>query len=184
MLDLLPLAAGLTGLAGLSSIPAIDIYVTERIYRLSTFHRFSTYFSTAILWLNFTGSLACLPASYTRYVYRYAVELGLINVGFKSLLDRPRPVDSWLTNKGEYPPVYAIRYTNCATLNQSFPSGHVATVYCTYHLLSVSDFPEAAQQLWVVLLGLTIFARMNLGAHHFSDCMWALLICHCAFRTN
>lgn len=180
MLYPLVLAAGLAGLAGLSSIPAIDIYVTERIYRLSQFHRFSTYFSTAILWLNFTGSLACLPASYTRYVYRYAVELGLINVGFKGLLDRPRPVDSWLGDKGVYLPVYAIRRTTCSTLNQSFPSGHVATVYCTYHLLS----NPYAQQLWVVLLGITIFARMNLGAHHFSDCMWALLICQSAMTAT
>ena len=155
-----------------ASIPKVDQWLTTTIYSLPT-GQYSAAFSTYILPVNFVVCLWAAP-NIGVYLYRYGVEMVLVNGLFKSLLDRPRPRDSlFLTGTTAfYAPLHGIRFTKNYRLNQSFPSGHVATIYLTYSLLT-----GTLATWYAVVLGLTFFARINAGAHHFSDCVWALIIC-------
>ena len=49
------------------------------------------------------------------------------------LLERKRPEDSLFLNN-KYEGIYNIRFSKNWFKNQSFPSGHVATIYLTYRL--------------------------------------------------
>jgi len=168
-------------IALLSNIPVIDKYITVRISKLKHVEKYTRQFSMAIIYFNIGFNIYLWGYIPSNILYlRYCIELLLVNVMLKYLLDRPRPKHSLLTT-GKYYPIYKIRITKNWRKKQSFPSGHVTTVYCTYYLLNMLDFP-AWTWIYFFLLFLTIFARINTGAHHFSDCIWAILICQYAFK--
>ena len=63
--------------------------------------------------------------------------------------------------------------------NQSFPSGHIATIYTTYLLFESNPF---IKYLYLLLLCVTGFCRVNLGDHHVSDCIFSLYICQISYH--
>ena len=60
---------------------------------------------------------------------------------------------------------------------QSFPSGHVSSTYISLLLLE-KDF-LMHKFITYILIFLIIIARINNGAHYFSDCMYAIFFVNC-----
>ena len=108
-------------------------------------------------------------------VYRYFIELIIINFCFKWLLDRPRPKYSLIKNNN-FISIFETTISKKWKSNQSFPSGHVATIYCTYYIISTHLNNLILSYFYLFLLFTTCFCRINLGAHHFTDCIFAILI--------
>ena len=157
-------------------IPVVDKYITKLLYDQKNLHKFSKLFSNYIIYFNIVVNIYILlyKKIYYKLILRYFIELFIINIVFKMFLDRPRPRDSYLLNDLLYTPVYNIRYSKNWHINQSFPSGHTATLYLTFFL----TYNSYLNYLYLVLLGLTVFSRINSGAHYVTDCVSSILICH------
>ena len=163
----------------LSSIPIIDITITKYLYLLKT-RKITSLFSTYIIYFNLIVNLMLLnKINYKIIIYRYFVELFIINVCFKSLLDRPRPYDSiFKININKYYGIFDLKISKKWTINQSFPSGHVSTIYSTFYIINNIPSWYLANYFYLLLLILTIYSRINIGAHYFSDCIFAIFICN------
>jgi membrane-associated phospholipid phosphatase len=170
------------GVLFLSCIPAIDQRVSHFISARVQTRDFMTHFSNYIIYFNIGVNLYLLYLLYLLYssvhmahlLCRYFIELFLVNLIFKLGIYRPRPIE------GLYVPIYQLRWWKYDIWkNQSFPSGHVTTMFTTYYLLPDTD---KLAKLYLVLIGITIYARMNVGAHYFSDCMFAIFIAICVFK--
>jgi len=164
----------------ISTIPFIDKQLTILIYNLRQFHHFSKNFSTWILYFNILINLGYIYfiGNYKNVFVRYFIELFIINILFKSLLDRPRPRNS-LIKTANYIPIYKIHLTKDWAKNQSFPSGHIATIFTTFLLF---ENYSIIKHLYLIILGVTGFCRVNLGEHHVSDCIWSLYICQFSYN--
>jgi membrane-associated phospholipid phosphatase len=164
-------------------LPFIDKYITRVLYKQKKFYRFSRLFSNYIIHFNIIVNIYVLlyKQLYQKLILRYFIELVLINVVFKMFLDRPRPRNSYLIKKNLYIPVYKIRPSKNWYINQSFPSGHMATIYLTYFLTYNTNV--YLNYLYFSLIGLTLFCRINAGAHYLSDCVSSIIICN-LFKSN
>lgn len=153
----------------------IDIYITKIIYRINS-QKFSKNFSEYIIFFNILiNAIILIYVPFYLFCFRYFIELFIINFCCKCLLDRPRPRDSLFLNN-KYYGINDIKLSRKWSNNQSFPSGHVATVYCTYRLICYLDW-NYLSIFYKFLIYLTIFCRINLGAHYLSDCVFSLFIC-------
>ena len=151
----------------ISFIPIIDIFFTNHIYSFPT-HKFSCIFSKYIIYFNLIVNLIMIYYIPLKIIfYRYFVELFIINFCFKWLLDRPRPNQ----NKNYFGLKNIVLSKNWLKY-QSFPSGHVATVFCTYFIINNLYL----KYFYLFLIFITIYSRINKGAHYFSDCIWAIII--------
>ena len=165
-------------LFSLFSIPFIDKLFTKLIYNINFLHQFSNLFSKYIIYINIIINIYYITytGNYYKIFYRYFIELFLINVMLKGVLDRSRPKESYLLNNNSYIPIYKITLSKNWSENQSFPSGHVATICLTYFLIyNVSIYLRYLYKLFIIL---TVFCRINSGSHYVSDCYWAFLISH------
>ena len=147
-------------------------------------HKFSNIFSKYIIYFNIL--INCYLLYYINFmiiIYRYFIELIIINFCFKWLLDRPRPRNSLFKNN-KFVSIFEITISKKWKSNQSFPSGHVATVYCTYYIINEYFNHLMLSYFYLLLLFTTIFCRINIGAHHFTDCIFAILICRIFFIFN
>lgn len=153
----------------LSTIPFIDNYVSKYI-RSYNYQKYSNFLSDKIIYFNIFINLFYLyiTGNYFKVLIRYFIELFIINFCFKWLLDRPRPRKC----NFKYYSVFDIKLSKRWENNQSFPSGHVATIYLTYNIM----FDNYFKMIYLFLVFLTAIARINLGAHYFSDCMFAITI--------
>ena len=168
----------------ISFIPTIDITITKYIYNITNLHYFSSQFSYYIIYFNlFYNLILFYFIDWKIMLYRYFIELIIINFCFKWLLDRPRPCSSLLKNN-KYFGINNITISKKWKLNQSFPSGHVATVYCTYFIVNEYFNNLMLSYFYLFLLFTTILCRINIGAHHFTDCIFAILICRIFFIFN
>ena len=169
-------------LSALSIIPYIDITVTTFVNSFKI-QKYTEYFSDKIIYFNLFANILILikTKNYLVTFLRYFTELIIINFFFKWLLDRPRPKYSLLknnnSNKKNYISVFNLKISKDWSKNQSFPSGHVSTIYLTYYLINNYN----CKLLYFILLLLTIISRINLAAHHFSDCIVAMFICNLCF---
>lgn len=162
----------------LISIPVIDKTLTKLIYNMKYLYLFSNLFSKYIIYINILTNIFYIIyiGNYYKVFYRYFIELFIVNIMLKSVLDRPRPKESYLLNINSYIPIYKIRLSKIWSENQSFPSGHVTTICLTYFLIyNTSIYLRYLYKLFIIL---TIFCRINSGSHYVSDCYWALLISH------
>ena len=160
----------------LSSIPFVDINITKFIYNIKYTHNLSKFVSKYIIYFNIIVNLVYLnyTRNYKEVFIRYFTELIVVNFVFKWVLDRKRPIHSLVNNK--YNSVYEIKFSKIWTENQSFPSGHVCTIYSTYKILCNTNYFMKLSKIYYFLIYLTIYARINLAEHHFSDCIFAILI--------
>lgn len=166
----------------ISFIPTIDIIITKSIYSITNLHYFSSIFSFYIIYFNlFYNLILFYFIDWKIILYRYFIELIIINFCFKWLLDRPRPCSSLLKNN-KYFGINNITISKNWKINQSFPSGHVCTMYCSYYLSNYLSnylpnyFSLLQSNIFLILFLITFFCRINKGAHHFSDCIWAVII--------
>lgn len=155
----------------LSTIPFIDKNVSKYI-RSFNYQKYTKIISDKIIYLNIFINLLYLyiTGNHVKLLIRYFIELIIINFCFKCLLDRPRPKE---TEISKYYSVFDIKISKNWLKNQSFPSGHVATIYLTYNIM----FDNYFKMIYLFLVFLTAIARINLGAHYFSDCIFAIFIC-------
>jgi len=161
----------------LVSIPKIDKEITLKIMSLKKYHYFSHQFSDYIIVFNIVVNLMLLfNISLYKLFFRYFVEHFIINFLFKMLLDRPRPKESLIKHPNRYKSIFDIRLSNNININKSFPSGHISTLYLTSLLLLYNNY-FCIYLLYLFIIFITIFARINSGNHHISDCLWALFIC-------
>ena len=162
----------------LISVPFIDKLLTKLIYNRKSLHQFSNLFSQYIIYINIITNIYYISyiSNYYKVFYRYFIDLFLVNIILKSVFDRPRPKESYLLNINSYIPIYKIGLSKNWSENQSFPSGHVTTIYLTHFLIyNTSIYLRYLYKLFIIL---TIFCRINTGSHYASDCYWALLIAH------
>jgi membrane-associated phospholipid phosphatase len=158
----------------ISTIPIIDISFNNYIQSFKI-QKYTQYFSDKIVYFNIIINLLYLYyyLDYWNSFVRYFIELFIVNFCFKCLLDRPRPKE---TEISKYYSVFDIKISKNWLKNQSFPSGHVTTVYLTYNLINNLFF----KNFYLFLVLLTAISRINLGDHHLSDCCWSILICNCS----
>lgn len=162
------------------SMPIFDKYLTIYINKFNT-KTFSYIFSKYIIYFNLIINIVLIKYIYWKIIlFRYFIELFIINFCFKCLLDRPRPRDSLLKDNKYYGVTDIIISKNWYN-NQSFPSGHVTTVYCTFRLINYLDI-HILSLFYQILLILTIYSRINVGAHYLSDCTFAIFICLLLYR--
>lgn len=167
----------------ISLMPLIDKFITCLLMNIKFTKKFSRYFSIYILYFNFFVNFIylILTSFYNLFFIRYLIELVFINIFFKSFLDRERPYKSLLINN--YEPIYKMKITKNWRFKQSFPSGHVTTIYTTYFILKLMTNNIYIINLYKLLIITTSFCRINLGMHHFSDCVFAILISKYLFTT-
>ena len=162
----------------ISLIPHIDIIFTNFIYKLPI-KKFSKYFSVFIIYFNLLVNLILLFYIPLKLVIlRYLIELLIVNLIFKQIINRKRPKDSLFKCK-EYFGINNFTLSFKINFNKtldSFPSGHVTTVFCTLYLINNFINFIFLKKIYVLLLTLTFISRVNIGAHYFSDCVWAILI--------
>lgn len=158
----------------ISANSSLDIYFTNLISIIPTY-KFSKFYSKYIIYFNIFANLYYLFTTFDflNLFIRYFIELIIINCCFKLFLDRPRPCESIfkekkLLNTKKYVPVYGIKFTKKFLYYQSFPSGHVGTIYGTFLLFN--------NKFYFYLILITIYCRVNIKMHHFSDCLYAILI--------
>ena len=163
----------------LSLIPYIDINFTKLIYNFPT-KKFSKFFSIFIIYFNILVNFILLWFIPFKIIkLRYFIELFIVDIIFKHIIDRKRPKDSLFKNNcyfGFTNFTFTKNLFNIWKNTDSFPSGHVTTVYCTWILLS--DFFESLilNYFYVIIISLTFYSRINIGAHYLSDCVWAIII--------
>ena len=157
-----------------SAIPSVDLFITNKISSIPTY-KFSKFFSIYIIFFNIMSNIYYyyLNLSLQKLIVRYFIELIVVNVLLKMLIDRPRPYeclknDEKLLNINNFKSIFHLKFTNNIFKNQSFPSGHVATVYGTYLLFE--------NKFYLLLVFITIYSRMNIKMHHYSDCLWSILV--------
>ena len=119
----------------------------------------------------------------TGYVWLFAMILGgglLMHVVLKDMADRPRPRETVLLG-GDIQSTQLFDADRAELKGKSFPSGHVAMAAA--FLIPVFTLrrrrKKTAIALGVVALGyagLVSWARMTLGAHFFTDCLWAISV--------
>ena len=162
----------------LISVPFVDKLLTKSIYNMKYLHQFSNIFSKYIIYINILPNIYYIIyiGSYYKLLYRYFIELFIVNFLLKSVFDRPRPSESYLLNINSYIPMYKIILSKNWSENQSFPSGHVTTICLTYFLIYNTSI--YVRYIYRLLIILTVFCRINSGSHYVSDCYWALLISH------
>ena len=158
----------------LSTIPRIDKYITRKIYEIKYLHSFSYEFSSYIVYINIILRLYSFifQNRYLSIVYTY-VDVCFINL-LKWIFDRERPKYFFIKDN-IYQPLYEMNVLTHFGGVQSFPSGHVATIYLTWCLYDYN-------YIIGLLLIITIFARINIGQHYFSDTLYAILISQIANR--
>lgn len=166
-------------LALVSSIPFIDKFISNSIRNIKKTWYISKFYSKYITNINAVFAFFNLIYynNYKSLIIRIFVELIIINFCFKWLLDRPRPIHA----NGKYTSIFEIKLSEKWKCNQSFPSGHVASSYLLYFIYK--DIVN--KNLSIILYFLTfvtVFARINLGAHYFSDCVFAVLISEKAYN--
>lgn len=167
----------ITFLTAISTIPTIDKYVSNSIYKIDTIRNISFLISYRFYYIFlFVSRIYCLFYSYYSTLNYILFELFFINFCCKLILARPRPVNC-LTK--EYIPVYALSISTIKNWKkfQSFPSGHVSSTYISLLLLE-KDF-LMHKFITYILTFLIIIARINNGAHYFSDCMYAIFFVNC-----
>lgn len=165
----------------LSIIPYIDIKTTRYINSFKI-QKYTKFFSDKIIIFNLFVNIFILYnyKIYLEIFIRYFIELFIINFCFKCFLDRPRPKYSLLKNniicEENYISIFNLQISKNWSKDQlqSFPSGHVSTVYLTYYLINNHYY----KIFYFILLLLTIISRINLAAHHLSDCICAILLCN------
>ena len=167
----------------LISLPKVDYSLTRKLLEIRRSKTKTRWFSKYVLFFNFcvNGYLYWQNIPVDLLLWRYAIELLFVNVFLKCLIYRVRPKYSFL-NRGKFQSIYKMKIQKFdfwkKWQNQSFPSGHVATVYLTWCLI-----PETyiLYYIYYLIVGLTIYARVNVRAHHLSDCLFALAISHYCF---
>lgn len=168
----------------LSFIPLIDMYFTKLIYNLPL-KDFSTFFSKFIICFNLLINIILLYYISFQIIFcRYIVEILIVNLLFKQIIDRKRPRDGFFIDNiynGLSSLTLFKDYNLFFKKTDSFPSGHVTSVFCTYLLISrlnniVFNF------CYLIILILTFYSRINIGAHYFSDCVWAILISYYSYN--
>ena len=154
----------------LSTIPFIDKNVSKYI-RSFNYQKYTQIISDKIIYFNIFINLLYLyiTGNHVKLLIRYFIEFFIINFFFKCLLDRPRPIQS----NFKYYSIFDIKLSKVWKNHQSFPSGHVATIYLTYNIM----FDNYFKMIYLFLVFLTAISRINLGAHYFSDCIFAIFIC-------
>ena len=170
----------------LFSIPKIDYSVTRKIIEIRKSKRKTRWFSRNILFINVGVNVYLYIQNIPLELifYRYFIELIIINLILKTFIFRVRPKYSFL-NRGKFQSIYKMKIQKFDLWkkwqNQSFPSGHVSTVYLTWCLI-----PETwlLYNIYLLFVGLTVYARINVRAHHLSDCLFAILISHYFFYLN
>ena len=168
-------------LLALSAIPNIDMYITKKIANITKTKLYTYYYSHIIIYFNLYVNMyiTYYNHNYKLLLIRYIIELVVVNILLKFLFDRSRPKDSFLINNN-YTSLFYLKLTINHKENQSFPSGHVTTVYTTYYLLNFYNW-YLWSNIYFCLIIVTIFSRINLGAHYLSDCMFAILISNIFF---
>jgi len=171
----------------LVAIPNVDYTLTKKIMEVRKSKRKTRWFSQYIIFINLfvNGYLYWQNIPVNLLLWRYFIELFIINLVFKYFIYRVRPKYSFIDRK---------KFQSMAKMkiqqfdlwkkkqNQSFPSGHVSTVYLTWCLIPDTWFIFYA--IYGAIVILTIYARVNVRAHHISDCIFALLISHYLFYSN
>lgn len=167
-------------IACISIIPIIDIYVTRGLYDIKIFHNFSSIYSKYIFYFNHLFLTICFYLNYKITLFVIFFDLLFINFILKWLLDRERPIIRFLKNKKDYVSFFDIKLSKKKlwSKNQSFVSGHVSYSCHIHFLSSFLKFNRYLIMLMMLLLILTIFSRINKGAHHFSDCTCSLFFCN------
>ena len=162
----------------LSTIPYYDKYITKKIYNLKKSHPCSFQFSIYIIYFNLLIN-ALLCYFYYQHIdmllKSYFSDLFIIN-GIKWIISRKRPEKSLLINDNQYQSLFSLRIFDKLKIEQSFVSGHVAFVYNTYLFVDKYVSNSAFSHLYLLLTIVTFYSRINLGKHHFSDCMYALFL--------
>ena len=167
----------ITFLTAISTIPTIDKYVSNSIYNINSIKGISFFVAYRIHFIIlFISRIHGLFYNYYYTVNYILFELFIINFCCKWIISRPRPVDC-LTK--EYVPVYALSFSSLKNWKkfQSFPSGHVSSIYIS--LLLLEKYLLMHKFLTYIFTFLIIIARINKGAHYFSDCMYAIFFVNC-----
>ena len=166
-------------MALVSSIPFIDKLISNGTRNIKKTWYMSKIYSKYITDINtvFAFFNVIYYKNYKSLIVRIFVELVIINFCFKWLLDRPRPREF----NGKYISIYNMKLSKKWECNQSFPSGHVTSSYLLYFM-----FKDTLNKNFSIILYfltfITAFARMNLGAHYLSDCVFAVLISESAYN--
>ena len=162
----------------ISLIQYIDLIFTNFIYKLPI-KKISKLFSVFIIYFNLLVNIILLfYIPFKLVILRYLIELLIVNLIFKQIINRKRPLDSLFKNN-KYYGINDFTLSFKINLNKtldSFPSGHVTTVFCTLYLISNFTNFMFLKKIYELLLVLTFISRVNIGAHYFSDCVWAILI--------
>ena len=177
----------LTSLCFLVAIPNVDYTLTKKLIDVRKSKRKTRLFSQHIIFINlfFNGYLYWQNISVHLILWRYFIELFIINILFKYFIFRSRPKYSFIDRRNFQSIVkMKIRKFDIRKKkrNQSFPSGHVSTVYLTWCLIPNTWI--MLYSIYSLIVVLTIYARVNVRAHHLSDCIFALLISHYFFYLN
>ena len=162
-----------------SSIPFIDKLISNGIRNIKKTWCISKFYSKYITDINAVVAFfnTIYYKNYKSLIIRIFVELIIINFCFKWLLDRPRPRKF----NGKYISIFNIKLSKKWMDYQSFPSGHVASSYLLYFMFK-GIINKNFSIILYFLTFVTAFARMNLGAHYFSDCVFAVLISERAYN--
>jgi membrane-associated phospholipid phosphatase len=172
----------------ISNISTIDMLVTTFIYQLSDFHNLSKLFSKHII--NFNIIIRILLSYFffqhiNYLLFNLFIELFIVNICLKRILNRSRPKDSLFLNN-TYEPLSNLRISyNFQDLkqNQSFVSGHVTTMTLTW--LFIHNFiGDIYSCFYFILVLLTFLARINSGSHYFSDCVMGFMLCFSFYHDN
>lgn len=157
-----------------SSISIIDYNITILLMKIPT-KKFSSFFSKNIIYINIIFNLYLLFYSNISKLFilkRYFIDLFIINFCFKWCLDRKRPNTSIYK---KFNSIFDITISKKWKINQSFPSGHLSTIFNTY-LLIIKLNNQYLNNLYLIFTILTFYSRINLGAHHLSDCIFSLFL--------
>lgn len=161
----------------ISSIPFVDKLITRNIYNIKYTKKISCVVTDYITTIDFIICF-CLYMWYNlplKIVFiKYFIDLIINNFMFKWHIYRKRPRNSLLINK-KYIPVYNLTLKNSNKhLANSFFSGHVGNICLSYYLYKSHYNNYLINNIYYIFLILTIFSRINLGAHFFSDCLFAI----------
>jgi membrane-associated phospholipid phosphatase len=171
----------------LVAIPNVDYTLTKKLIDVRKSKIKTQLFSHYIVYINFFFNcyLYWQNISVHLILWRYFIELFIINILFKYFIFRTRPIFSFIGRRN-FQSFHKMKIHNFdirkKKRNQSFPSGHVSTVYLTWCLIPNTWL--ILYSIYSLIVALTIYARVNVRAHHLSDCLFAILISHYFFYLN
>ena len=173
-------------IACISGIPKIDNYITSYIQKINTI-KLSNYFSNVICEYNVLISIIICYQYSVFYIWtiKAIIDFVIINSICKVFIKRYRPRE--IENNNHENTQITLRPLKEITwdkifIHNSFPSGHVTSSYTTYLILkeiehNISILVDVQWYLFIM----TIYGRINVKAHYFSDCMFAICVSQLCF---